>query len=127
MLLCIALWYIDMAGIISAPNPEVADLWGKIFRNGLLFIPPTLLQFSSVFTHPQGISGRTKKILLASYAASCFFAVINWTPYFTGGIKDIPLGISCAKWPSLPSIRIGFCHLCHGFSILHYSRFHLRR
>jgi len=121
MLLCIALWYIDMAGIISAPNPEVADLWGKIFRNGLLFIPPTLLQFSSVFTHPQGISGRTKKILLAFYAASCFFAVINWTPYFTGGVKEYPWGYHVQSGPLYPLFVLDFV-ICVTVSLFYIIR-----
>lgn len=99
MLLCVSVWYIDIAGIIGAPNPEFADLWGKVFRNGLFFIPPTLLHFVLLFTNPVGISERAKKIIFASYLASCFFVVINWTPYFTAGVRESRWGYHVQSGP----------------------------
>lgn len=99
MLLCVSIWLIDVAGIIGAPNPQFAEIWGKIFRNGLLFSPSAFLHFSYVFTHPEGILGRTRKILISSYAASCFFAVINWTPYFTAGVKAHSWGYHVQSGP----------------------------
>jgi len=102
MLLCISLWNIEVAGIISAPNARFAEIWADIFRNGLLFIPPTFLHFALLFTLPKGIPIKFKKILLYFYITSCFFAVINWTPYFTSGVKEYPWGYHIQSGPLYP-------------------------
>jgi two-component system, NtrC family, sensor kinase len=108
MLLCVALWHLDVAGILSAPSPEMADLWGKIFRNGLLFVPPTFFHFILLFTHPRGIPDRARKILWAAYLSSCFFAVINWTPYFTKGVRVSPWGYHAISGPLYPLFLLQF-------------------
>ena len=107
-LLCVSLWNVDVAGILSAPSPEMADLWGKIFRNGLLFIPPAFLHFILLFTQPSKISGRTKTILWASYLSASFFAVINWTPYLTKGVRTSPWGYHAQSGPLYPLFIIQF-------------------
>jgi two-component system, NtrC family, sensor kinase len=118
MLLCVSIWQIDVAGIRGAPNAEFADLWGNIFRNGLLFIPPTFLHFTIVFTNPQGLSKLAKRILLASYLASCFFAVINWTPYFTGDVIRYPWGYNIQQGSLFPLFVAEF--LCCVFMAFFY-------
>ena len=125
MLFCISFWYIDMAGIIAAPNPQFADLWGKIFRNGLLFIPPTLLHFVFLFTNPRGISGRPKKILLAFYLTSGFFAVINWSPYFTEGVRVSKWGYHVQSGLLYPFFAFQFI-ISIIFSILFFLRGFIR-
>jgi two-component system NtrC family sensor kinase len=116
MLLCVSLWNVDIAGIISAPDPEFAILWGNIFRNGLLFIPPTFLHFILVFTQSQGISRRARGLLRAFYGTSGVFAVINWTPYFTGGIRVTSYGFQIQSGPLFFLFVIQFV-LCGFFSI----------
>jgi two-component system NtrC family sensor kinase len=116
MLLCVSVWNIDIAGIINAPNPEFAILWGTIFRNGLLFIPPAFLHFILVFTHSHGVSPRARRLLRAFYGTSCFFAVINWTPYFTGGIRVTSYGYQVQSGPLFFLFVIQFV-LCGFFSI----------
>ncbi len=92
MLLCVSIWNIDVIGIRTAPNAELADLWGKFFRIGLLFIPPTLLHFTLVFTNSKGINPRSRRILSVFFIISGFFAIINWTPYMTDGVRETPWG-----------------------------------
>jgi len=130
MLLCVSIWQIDIAGIRGAPNADFAALWGNIFRNGLLFIPPTFLNFTLIFTSPQGISRRAKRILLLSYATSCFFAVINWTPYFAGEARMTPWGYSVKSGPLyilfvvqfIVCVLISFLYLIRGF--IRSDRYH---
>jgi two-component system NtrC family sensor kinase len=121
MLLCVSLWNIDVAGILNAPSPHFADLWGKIFRNGLLFIPPTFLHFILLFTNPQGIPGRARKILWGAYVVSSFFAVINWTPYFTQGIRTSAWGYHAVGGPLYPLFTIQFI-LCLIFFLYYLAR-----
>jgi two-component system NtrC family sensor kinase len=108
MLLCISTWYIDVAGILASPTPEFADLWGKIFRNGLLFIPPCFLHFILSFTNLQRIADRPKKILLIFYSISGLFAVLNWTPYLTKGVRMSPLGYQVQSGPIYPLFILEF-------------------
>lgn len=107
-LLCVAVWNIDIVGIRLAPNPEFADLWGKIFRTGLLFIPPTMLHFITLFTTPVGLSSKYRKTLVAFYIVSIFFSIINWTPYFTGGIKETKWGFQVIGGPLYPLFFLQF-------------------
>jgi len=92
MLLCVSLWNVEWAGLISAPNVDFAHHWGNIFRIGLLFIPPTFLHFTLRFTSPREISRLSRKILLIFYVLSCFFGLINWTHYFHGDVIASPWG-----------------------------------
>ena len=86
MLLCVSLWNVDWAGLISAPNPNFAHLWGQIFRIPALFIPPTFLHFTFLFTNPQGFSRRSRTTLLVFYGLSCFLTALNWTHSFHGDV-----------------------------------------
>jgi signal transduction histidine kinase len=123
MLLCVSIWNVDVAGIRAAPNPEFADLWGNIFRNGLFFIPPTFMHFTLLFTNPHGFSGGKKKTLLSFYGASCFFALLNWHPKFTGEVVRGPWGYSIKSGPLyvyyvmefIICILISFFYLLRGF------------
>lgn len=99
LLLCVSLWNAEVAGILSAHTSQFADIWAKIFRNGLLFIPPTVLHFTLLFTSPKGVPERTPKILWVAYLTSCFFAVINWTPFFTRGVRMTPYGYHAVAGP----------------------------
>jgi signal transduction histidine kinase len=121
MLLCLSIWLFDVAGIIGAPGPGFAEIWGKIFRIGLLFIPPTFLHFCYLFTHNKGIEARARKILLGAYLASCFFAVINWTPYFTAGVKVHPWGYHVQSGPLYPLFFLQFT-LCIILSLFYLIR-----
>jgi two-component system, NtrC family, sensor kinase len=121
MLLCVSLWNTDVVGILTAPNANMADLWGKIFRNGLLFIPPTLLHFTLLFTQSQGISRGAQRTLFICYMASCFFAVINWTPYFTKGVRETPWGYYAQSGP-LYSLFVGQFIICIVLSVIFFIR-----
>ncbi len=121
MLLCLSIWLIDVAGIIGAPSPRFAEIWGKIFRIGLLFIPPTFLHFCYLFTHPMGIEGRARKILAGAYITSCFFAVMNWTPYFTAGVKAYPWGYHVQSGTFYPLFFLQFL-LCIILSLFYLIR-----
>ena len=134
-LLCVSVWNIDIVGIRIAPNPEFADLWGKVFRTGLLFIPPTMLHFFVLFTTPSGLSPKYRKTLVAFYLLSVFFSIINWTPYFTGEIKETKWGYQVISGPLYPlffiqflaSIGLGMFFLFRGFRIADsYQRHRLK-
>jgi two-component system NtrC family sensor kinase len=125
MLICVSIWNVDVAGILSASSGEMADLWGKIFRNGLLFIPPTFLHFVVVFTSPQGISSKARKVVWASYLISCFFAVINWTPYMTSGVRISRWGYQAQSGPLYPYFILQFI-LCVLLSLFYFGRGYMR-
>jgi len=99
MLLCVSLWNVEWAGLMSAPSADFAQYWGNVFRIPLLFIPPTFLHFAFLFTKPQGISRRSKKTLLIFYSLSCFLAAISWTRYFHAGVIAYPWGYSFKSGP----------------------------
>ena len=86
MLLCVSLWNVDWAGLISAPNPHFAYSWGQIFRIPVLFIPPTFLHFTFLFTNPQGFSRRSRITLFIFYGLSCLLTALNWTHAFHGDV-----------------------------------------
>ena len=94
MLLCVSLWNVDWVGLITAPDADFASKWVSIFRIPLLFIPPTFLHFALLFTNPQGLSRRTRKILLIFYGLSCFLAVFNSSTYFAKRKIAHPWGYS---------------------------------
>ena len=134
-LLCVSVWNIDIVGIRIAPNPEFADLWGKVFRTGLLFMPPTMLHFLVLFTTPSGLSPKYRKTLVAFYLLSVFLSIINWTPYFTGEIKETKWGYQVMSGPLYPlfliqflaSFGLGLFFLFRGFRIADsYQRHRLK-
>ncbi|MCX5912955.1 MAG: hypothetical protein NTV04_13610, partial [Deltaproteobacteria bacterium] len=108
MLLCVALWNLDVAGIRGAPTDDFAEIWGSIFRIGLLFIPPTFLHFVLVFTNSGDIPRNSRGLLISIYIISCFFGIINWTPYFTGDAKKYPWGYSVQSGPLYPLFILEF-------------------
>ncbi len=84
LLLCLSIWNIGVFGIRSAPFADYAELWGKIFRPGLLFIPATSLHFVIHFLGLKQDRKIIRWLLFIAYGNSIFFSVVNWTPYFTG-------------------------------------------
>ena len=124
MLLCIALWYIEWRESSVLLIPKWPIFGAKFFVMDCSSFPRPSCNFTSVFTHPQGISGRTRKILLTFYAASCFFAVINWTPYFTGRLWHTPGDIMCkvALYTFFSSCNLSFAVTVS--PILHNSGLH---
>jgi two-component system, NtrC family, sensor kinase len=87
LLVCVSVWNIDVAGIRLSSTVEMADLWGKVFRNGLLFIPPAFLHFILIFTHQNAMGPKPRKVLLSCYIISFVFVILNWTPYLTSGAR----------------------------------------
>jgi len=108
LLTCIALWCINIAGIRGASTADFAEKWGNVFRLGLLFIPPTFLHFSLVFTNLGAIERKAKRILVFFYAASCFFGIINWTDYFTGEVIQTKWGFTVQSGPLYPLFILQF-------------------
>lgn len=102
MLLCLSFWNIDVFGIRSAPNDEYAELWGKIFRPGLLFIPATSLHFVINFLGLKRDQKTIKWLIFVSYGNSILFTGINWTPYFTGEAVKYSWGYSIQAGPLYP-------------------------
>ena len=108
MLLCVSIWQIQIAGIRGAPNVEFADMWGSLFRIGLLFIPPTFLHFSIVFTSPKGIQQRERPFLFSFYATSFLLTILSLidyvigTEYFTKEVKKYSWGYSIQGGPLYP-------------------------
>ncbi|MBI4495715.1 MAG: GAF domain-containing protein [Deltaproteobacteria bacterium] len=129
LLLFVSIWQIDVAGIRGAPDPSFAELWGNLFRNGLLFIPPAFLHFALIFLHPQGFPGRARKILAVAYAVSLALVALNLQDYlmgagrFTGPARRYPWGYSVQSGPLytlfivhfMACILITFYYLIRGF------------
>lgn len=125
MLLCVSIWQVEIAGIRGAINAEFADLWGKIFRNGLLLIPPTFLHFTMAFTRPERIANREKKILYAAYGLSIFCAILNWTSHFTGPVEKLSWGYMVRSGPLYP-IFTGQFLFCVIFAFLYLVQGYIR-
>ncbi len=98
----VALWNIEVAGLISAPDLQFAQLWGNIFRNGLLFLPPLLFHFTVLFIRPPGFAREIKIVSWLLYGLSIFFAGFNWTSYFVQDIVAAPRGYHLQMGPLYP-------------------------
>ena len=125
MFLCVALWNLDLAGIRGAPTADFAEIWGSIFRIGLLFIPPTFLHFVLVFTNTGDIPRNSRGLLIGIYIISCFFGIINWTPYFTGDAKEYPWGYSVQSGPLYPLFILEFL-ICVALSFYYLIAAYIR-
>ena len=100
-MLCMAFWNIDILGIRLAPNDDSAELWGKIFRPGLIFLPATFLRFVVSFIRPQtSIPKYHRHVLQATYFTALLFSLLNWTPYFTGDAVRYPWGYTVQSGPA---------------------------
>ena len=99
LLLCLSFWNIDVFGIRSAPNADYAELWGKIFRPGLLFVPAISLHFVIYFIGLKPSQKGIKWLLIIAYTCSGFFTAVNWTPYFTGDAAKYSWGYSVQTGP----------------------------
>jgi two-component system NtrC family sensor kinase len=86
LLLCVSLWNVERAGLTIATDPHFANLWGDIFRLGLIFIPATFLDFTLRFTNIYDTSSQSRKILQIFYAVSCSLGLIQWSWYFHGDV-----------------------------------------
>ncbi len=92
LLLCVSLWNVEWAGLISAPDADYAHLWGDIFRISLLFIPPTFLHFILRFTNAQEVYRESRRMILMIYLPSCLLGLVHWSYYFHGDIITSPWG-----------------------------------
>jgi len=124
MLLCVSLWNVEWAGLILSPDAEFARIWGGIFRIPLLFIPPTFLHFTFLFTNPEGLSRRSRKVLLIFYSSSCFLAGISWTRYYIEDVTAFSWGYSFKGGPLYSifgsqfamAILLSFYYLIRGYA-----------
>jgi hypothetical protein len=82
MSFCIAVYNFDVYGLYLAPNATFAMHWCRIFRPGMLFIPPVALHFVLTFTGNK--SEAKKKLLYIAYGLAILFSIFNWT----GGFED---------------------------------------
>jgi len=107
--MCMAFWNIDIFGIRMAPDDDWAEIWGKVFRIGLLFLPAAFLHFVISFIHPdQVVPQFHRKLLKVAYIFSCFFSILNWTPYFTGDAIRYEWGYSVQPGPGYPFFTASF-------------------
>jgi signal transduction histidine kinase len=96
--LCLASWNMGVLSWYLPLLEHVVELWSRIFRTGLLFVPPTSLHFCLI------MSGniekkRNQQGLLIAYIIATWFSFFNWTPYFVTGLKQTPWGYSpVAGW-----------------------------
>ncbi|MBI4777355.1 hypothetical protein HY792_00295 [Candidatus Desantisbacteria bacterium] len=102
--LCLASWNV---GVLSwyLPLPEhVIELWSRIFRTGLIFVPPTSLHFCLILINSLE-KKRNQQGLLIAYILAVWFSFFNWTPYFVAGFKQTLWGYSpVAGWGYYPFI-----------------------
>jgi two-component system NtrC family sensor kinase len=125
MLVCVASWNVEWAGLIAAPDAEFAHLWGNIFRIGLLFIPPAFLHFTLDFTHPHGFHRWSRRILLSFYLLSCLFVTINWTRHFHGEVVSYQWGYHFQSGPLYSlfglqfagAILLSFYYMVRGYTL----------
>jgi signal transduction histidine kinase len=99
MLLSVAAWNMEWAGLFAAPSAEFAYVWGNIFRLGLLFIPPTFLHFTLNFAFSSKIPPRSRIILLIFYLVSLIWVFFNWSRSFHGHIFATPWGYNFKSGP----------------------------
>ena len=119
LILCTCIWNIDVFGIRSAPYDDYAELWGKIFRPALIFIPPASLHFVINFLGLKQDQKILKWLLRAAYGNSIFFTGINWTPYFTGDAVKYAWGYTVQTGPLYPYfIATFFIFMLISFTLL---------
>ncbi len=114
-LFCVSVWNIGVYGIRSAPNPEFALLWGRIFRIGLIFLPAGFFHFIITFSVEQ-VAGYRLVVILA-YAISGAFFVFNWTPYFVSGVRQYVWGYSVQRGTLYPLFTL-FLLTMIGYGVL---------
>ncbi|MCX5909525.1 MAG: hypothetical protein NTY64_20735, partial [Deltaproteobacteria bacterium] len=120
---CVAAWNVEMAGLIGASDEKMAVIWGKIFRHGLLFLPPLLLHFTVLFVGPPERIRRTRKLLGGFYGVSIIWAVMNWTSALTGEAVASPSGFRIRPGPLylpfilqfMAAILLSFFFIIRGF------------
>ena len=98
-LIAISLWNIDIFGIRVAPNDDFAEIWGKIFRNGLFLLPVSFYHFVLTFIEAKKPQKNKQILLVFFYALMGVFGIINWTPYFTGEAVRYPWGYQISAGP----------------------------
>lgn len=96
--LCLASWNFGVLIWYLPLLEDVVELWSKIFRIGLLFVPPTSLHFCFILSNNLD-KKRNQQGLLIAYILAAWFSFFNWTPYFVTGLKQTPWGYSpVAGW-----------------------------
>lgn len=120
-LLAVSLWNIDIFGIRTAPSADYAEIWGKIFRNGLFLIPVAFCHFVLCFVETKEPHGPIRKLLIFFYALMGFFAIVNWTPFFTGKAVRYPWGYQIRAGPLYIYFAISY------FGIMVFTIFRLIR
>lgn len=76
----IAILSLDILGLYLATNETFALYWMRLFRIGMIFIPPTLLHFILAFTKDRSQS--RENILYLAYGIAVIFTILNWTGQF---------------------------------------------
>ncbi|MBI4753512.1 hypothetical protein HY793_03980 [Candidatus Desantisbacteria bacterium] len=85
--LCLASWNIGTL-ILYLPLPEhTIDFWSRVFRAGLISIPPLVLHFCLILSDNQERK-KNHQGLLSAYILAICFSFFNWTPYFIVGLKQ---------------------------------------
>lgn len=107
-LLSVSLWNIDIFGIYTAPNEDFAEIWGKVFRNGLFLVPVTFYHFVITFVGRKKSQKKDRILLISFYVLMGFFAIINWTPYFTGEAIRYRWGYQISAGPLYIYFMISF-------------------
>ena len=101
---CLASWNF---GVLSwyLPLPEyTVEFLSRVFRTGLIFVPPTALHFSFIMSSNLE-KKRNQQGLLMSYILAALFSFFNWTPYFVTGLKQTLWGYSpVAGWGYYPFV-----------------------
>ncbi|MFH1096915.1 MAG: ATP-binding protein [Candidatus Desantisbacteria bacterium] len=117
--LCLASWNISTL-ILYLPLPEYTiEVWSRIFRTGLILIPPTTLHFCFIFSDNQE-SKRNYQGLLSAYILAFCFSFLNCTPYFIAEFKQNLWGYSTiAGWGYYPFIVNFLFFIGWGLFVMH--------
>jgi len=78
--LILAVWNVNILGLIIAPSEKFAWYWAKIFGLGLVLTPPIVFHFVLVFTEYR--AKFEKRTLYISYGITLAFSILNLSGLF---------------------------------------------
>jgi len=81
MSLCLGIWTFHVFGLYIVPTEALATSWSKVFRIGMLFLPPTFFHFTLALT---GNKEKGKiKLLYVAYALALISTILHWMGLLT--------------------------------------------
>jgi len=117
--LCLASWNLGTLVLYLPLSEHTIEFWSRVFRTGLIFIPPLVLHFCFILSDNQERE-KNHQGLLSAYILALCFSFFNWTPYFITGLRQNTWGYSpIAGWGNYLFIINFLIFVIWGLFVLH--------